>query len=291
MKVLVTGAGGQVGCDLRRTVPPGHTLAALGREELDVSDAAAVVAALTSYAPDLVINAAAYTAVDRAESEPERAARVNSDGPRNLARACSECGAGLFHLSTDYVFDGTATRPYREDDPASPLGVYGRTKWHGEQAVRACLANHLILRVAWVNGVSGRNFVKTMLRLGRERTTLSVVADQHGAPTFARAIAAALWTLAERLATGPAFPCGTYHYCGTPATTWHGFAEEVVRQARAYEALPVERVEPITTAQYPTAAPRPANARLDCSRIKATFGLSPPDWRADLADMLAELYA
>jgi dTDP-4-dehydrorhamnose reductase len=289
MKILLTGANGQVGWEIARQAG-NHSVLALDHAALDIGDATAVQATLTHSAAELVINAAAYTAVDRAEQEPERALAGNRDGPRHLATACAQRGIPLLHLSTDYVFDGNKPGPYTEDDPIAPLGVYGRSKWEGEQAVRQTLAAHLILRVSWVFGEHGHNFVKTLLRLAREREQLRVVADQQGCPTYAGAIAEVLLALADRIATGQPLAWGTYHYCGTPATTWHGFAETIVRLARAYEPLRVREVVPITTADYPTPAARPANSVLDCTRWQRTFGWAPQPWQDGLAAMLRALY-
>ncbi len=235
------------------------------------------------------MNCAAYTAVDRAEQEPDRAFAVNRDGPANLARACAAAGAVLLHLSTDYVFDGTKSGPYREDDAAAPLGVYGGSKWAGEEAVRQTLPAHLILRVSWVFGATGGNFVKTMLRLAREREELRVVDDQHGCPTHAGAIAATLLTLAERLTGGPSAAYGTYHFCNPPPVTWHGFAGAIIERARALTPIKTRTIVPIATQDYPLPARRPANSVLDCTRLHETFGLTPEPWQAGLDAVLKEV--
>ncbi|MEO1632504.1 MAG: dTDP-4-dehydrorhamnose reductase, partial [Bacteroidota bacterium] len=222
MRVLIPGANGQVGRELVARAAQ-HDIEAMGltRADLDLNDAKAVRAVVQAHQPDAVVNAAAYTAVDRAESEPDLAFAVNRDGPAALAAACADLGIPLVHFSTDYVFDGAKPEPYVEGDPAAPLGVYGQSKWEGEEAVRAALDRHLILRVSWVFSRHGGNFVKTMLRLGREREALRIVADQHGGPTPASAIAdAALVTL--RQASERNDDWGTYHFCGAPFTTWHG---------------------------------------------------------------------
>lgn len=296
MTIVLTGADGQVGREIARRAA-GAGLLALNRAALDITDARAVYRTLERSGARLVINAAAYTAVDRAEQEPEAAFAVNRDGAAHLAGACARLGIPLLHLSTDYVFSGTRCGGYREDDPVAPLGVYGRSKWEGERAVRERLPVHLILRVSWVFGSHGHNFVKTILRLAREREELRVVADQHGCPTHAGAIAGAVLSLAETAARR-AFPAlrgqggfwGTYHYCGTPPTTWHGFACAIVAQARRFEPLRVREILPITTAEYPTAATRPANSVLDCSRLRERFGIVPRPWEAGLAEVLQALY-
>ena len=283
MKIVVTGANGQVGWELAR-LGGKHELLALDRAALDITDAPAVQALLEETRPAVVINAAAYTAVDRAEQEPELAFAVNREGPRHLATACRHLDIPLLHLSTDYVFDGTHSEPYREEDPVAPLGVYGRSKWEGEEAVRQNLAAHLILRVSWVFGEHGHNFVKTILRLARERDELRVVMDQHGCPTYAGDIARVLLVLAERISAGKEEAWGgTYHYCGTPATTWHGFAQAIIDLASTYEPLRVRTLIPITTAEYPTPAQRPANSVLACDRFEARFGMRVHPWRKGLA--------
>ncbi len=292
MKLLVLGAGGQVGRELCRLAwPAGYTLAAFARDGVDITSREAVFAAVARERPDIAINAAAYTAVDRAESEPDLAWAGNCTGPGNLAAACHEAAIPLIHISTDYVFDGTKTGAYREDDPVRPLGVYGASKEAGERAVRDALARHVILRTAWVYSAHGNNFVKTMLRLGAERPVLRVVADQTGSPTSAADIAAAIGTVVQRLAAGNT-NWGTYHFTGGGAVTWHGFAEAIFELAARSNATgrgPPPVVEAITTAEYPTPARRPANSVLDCTRIAEAFGIVPLPWRAALAEVLAEL--
>jgi dTDP-4-dehydrorhamnose reductase len=289
MKLLVTGAGGQVGHELSRLAwPAGYAIAACDRARLDITDRAAVFAALGRERPDIVVNTAAYTAVDRAESETEAAWAANRDGPANLAAACREAGIPLVHLSTDYVFDGEKPGPYREDDPVAPLGVYGRSKEAGERAVRETLREHIILRTAWVYGAHGHNFVRTMLRLAAERPVLRVVADQHGSPTGAADIAAAIAAIVAQLATGDA-AWGTYHFAGGGATTWHGFAEAIVALAAPWRRGPPPKIEAITTAEYPTPARRPKNSVLDCTRIAAAFGIVPRPWRDALAEVIREI--
>lgn len=289
MRLAIIGAKGQVGWELtRRASRLGHDVLAWDVAELDITDAAAVDRELAASGANAVINAAAYTAVDQAEQEPELAFAVNRDGPAHLAAACARSNLPLLHISTDYVFDGRKAGPYSEDDPVAPLGVYGRSKQEGDEAVRQRLPRHLILRVSWVFGVHGQNFVKTMLRLAREREELRVVADQRGCPTYAGDIAAVLLELAGRMAEIDARGAwGTYHYCGAPATTWHGFASAIVEQARAREPLEVRAVTPIATADYPTPAARPANSVLDSTRLTKRFGIRPRPWREGLAALLA----
>lgn len=289
MKVLVLGAGGQVGRELcRRPWPAGYEIAARDHAGLEITRPDAVFEAIARERPDIVINAAAYTAVDRAETEAKAAWAANRDGPANLAASCRAAAIPLIHLSTDYVFDGANSGAYREDDPVNPLGVYGSSKEAGERAVREGLAEHVILRTAWVYSAHGHNFVKTMLRLAGERPALRVVADQTGSPTGAADIAAAIATIATRLAAGDA-PCGTYHFTGAGSTTWHGFAAAIFELARPWRGDP-PRVDAITTADYPTPARRPANSLLDCGKISRAFGIAPRPWRVALTDVIREIY-
>ena len=265
MKIFVAGARGQLGRSLVARAP----VTAVDIDELDITDAAAVERAVRGF--DVVINAAAYTGVDKAESERDKAYAVNRDGAGNLARACEATGARFLHVSTDYVFDGTATRPYREDDPIAPLGVYGASKAEGELAVHE--AGGVVVRTSWLFAEGGPSFVHTMLRLAKERPVLRVVADQHGCPTYAGDLAVALLALA-----GQRHLDTTYHYCNDGVTTWHGFATAIVGDR--------VRVEPITTAEYPTPAKRPAYSVLDTSRIRA-LGITTPSWRIGLAKCVA----
>lgn len=290
MKLLVTGGGGQLATELVRQAGI-HQVIALARTELDITDAAAVFKAVGKVAPDAVVNAAAYTAVDRAESEAEIAFATNRDGPAHLATACAAHGIPLLHVSTDYVFDGAKAGAYTEQDPPgpAPLGVYGQSKAEGEAAVRAALPEHIILRSSWVFSAHGNNFVKTMLRLADERDELKVVADQHGCPTAADDLAAAILAMLP-LAVEHEGRWGTYHFCQPEATTWHGFAEAIIDQARAAGAqLCVQRIVPITTAEYPTPARRPANSVLDCAKLTSVFGIQPRPWRVSLQEVIQEL--
>ena len=288
MKILVFGAGGQIGREVCRVAwPPWYAILPLDRKAVDITKSAAVSAVLDREAPDLAINLAAYTAVDRAESEPEAAWAANCAGAAHIAAACDESATPLIHLSTDYVFDGRKTGPYREEDAVGPLGVYGRGKEAGERAVRAAVARHVILRTAWVFGAYGANFVKTMLRLAAERPVLRVVADQRGCPTAATDIAAALMVIAGHIERGEA-KWGTYHFVGAGAASWHGFAQAIFDLA-APQLGARPQVEPITTDQYPTPARRPMNSVLDCRKIAEAFGISSPPWRTALASVIREL--
>src|SRR5436190_15004305 len=289
MKLLVLGAGGQVGHELTRLAwPADYRVAAFDRAEIDITRQESVSAAVDRERPDIVINAAAYTAVDRAESEPEAAWAANSAGAGYLAAACRSAGIPLIHISTDYVFDGSKKGPYREDDPVNPLGVYGHSKEAGDRAVREALPEHVILRTAWVYSAHGHNFVKTMLRVAAERPVLRVVADQVGSPTGAADIAAAIQEIVRQI-RGGATKWGAYHFAGAGAVTWHGFAEAIFELAAPWRGPPPQ-VEAITTADYPTPARRPANSVLDCRLIGEAFGITPRPWRAAVAEVIRELY-
>lgn len=282
--ILVFGGGGQLGRELVRAAAAKNTpLRALARSALDVSDASAVGQALQDFGPSLVVNAAAYTKVDLAETEVAAAERANGTGPRVIATACAAAGVPLVHISTDYVFDGRKDGAYVEGDAIVPLGVYARTKAEGEVAVRDTLAEHLILRTAWVYGEFGHNFLKTIVRLAQQRDELLVVADQRGCPTSTRDLATAILRVAPRLAAeGAAW--GTYHFAGAGATTWHGFAERIVAaQASLTGRRP--RVVAITTADYPTRARRPANSTFDCSKFARVFGFSARPWTEEVDEI------
>ena len=287
MRVLITGAAGQVGRALVRGAPADMEVRALTRAELDLTDAGDVRAAIAVFQPDLIINAAAYTAVDKAETEPELAELVNGRGPRLLAQAALAIrGCRLLHVSTDYVFDGRSIQPYKPSDATNPLSVYGRTKLAGESAVLTALGERAaVLRTAWVYAARGRNFVRTMLRLMRELKEVRVVADQHGTPTSADSIARALWALALR----PDLH-GVLHWTDQGEAEWYSFAVAIAEEGRNLGLLsrPV-RVTPIATADYPTPARRPANSLLDCSESLAKLGLQPVHWRVNLHLTLQEM--
>lgn len=279
MTILVFGKSGQVARELRALAP----VIALGREEADLGVAGACSAAIEHYAPTAVINAAAYTAVDRAEDEEELAIQVNGAAPAEMACACAARGIPFLQLSTDYVFDGSGEAPWLPYDCVAPMSAYGRSKLLGEQGVKAAAGRYVILRTSWVFSAHGQNFVKTMLRLGRERSQLRVVADQIGGPTPASAIAAACLKIVEHLSKNPG-KAGTYHFTGAPDTSWASFAREIFAKAGH-----MCDVEDIGTADYPTQARRPANSRLDCSATLAAFGIAQPDWTVGLAMVLQEL--
>lgn len=279
MKLLVFGKTGQVARELQRLAPDASYL---GREDADLLNPAACAAAVAATGADAVINAAAWTAVDKAEPEEAAATTVNGDAPTAMARAAAAKGIPFLHISTDYVFDGTGDQPFTPDHPTRPQNAYGRSKLVGEQGVRAAGGNHLILRTSWVVSAHGANFVKTMLRLGAARETLNVVADQIGGPTPAAAIAQALLTAAKAMSQGA--QGGTHHFSGTPDTSWADFARAIMAEA----SLPC-RITDIPTSEYPTPARRPLNSRLDCSALQAAFGIPRPDWRLGLATIVKEL--
>ena len=302
MKILVLGAAGQVGSEIDAALTSVSeslkvdypTIINLNRDDCDVGDPSAIEAVIDVHQPDWVINATAYTAVDQAESEPDVAYQINAVAPKTLAECCSRAGARLIHISTDYVFSGKGDEPFTEESATQPLAVYGTTKLAGEAAIKQTLSAHIILRASWVFGAQGKNFVKTMLQLAATRNEVSVVADQFGAPTSARAIAETIASIVFSMSE--AMPddnrWGTYHFSGYPFTTWASFAETVFLQAKAKGVIGnAPPVTPITTAEYPTPAARPLNSRLDCSKIGAEFGISPDDWKSSLGTMLESLKA
>ena len=286
---MVFGGGGQVGCHLIELASAtGRDLVGLTHADADICDADAVGAAIAKHSPTSIVNAAAYTAVDKAESEAMRAFAVNRDGASVVAEAAAKADIPLIHLSTDYVFDGSSRVPYREDDTVNPQGSYATSKEAGERAVRGAHDRHLILRTAWVYGPFGTNFVKTMLRLGAEREELRVVDDQTGCPTSTEDLAGAILTLTESI-EGPGFSSwGTYHYVGADPITWYGFATMIFAEA-ARLGRKVPQVRPIATAEFPTAAPRPAYSVLDTAKLERTFGIRPRPLRASLIATLERL--
>lgn len=289
-RMLVTGNKGQVALALASLNAPDLAIVALGRPELDIADEISVAKVFAAVRPDIVVNTAAYTEVDKAESDSEAAFAVNRDGAANVARAAAAAGCPVVHFSTDYVFPGTKAAPYLETDETGPLGVYGRSKLAGERAVAAANPAHVILRTAWVYSPHGRNFVKTMLRLARERDTISVVSDQQGTPTSAAFLARAVAIVARHILADPAGVDwrGVFHLVAGGATDWAGFAEEIFAQS-ARRGGPSATVNRITTADYKTAATRPANSRLDTERFRSMFGMEPPRWQDDVAACVEEL--
>lgn len=292
MKILLLGKDGQVGWELQRALAPLGDVIAFDRAGADLADGASLRALVRRTMPEAIVNAAAYTAVDKAEGEPEVARSINAAAPAMLADEAARSGAWLVQYSSDYVFDGSGSVPWREDDPTGPLSVYGRTKLDGEEAIRASGCHHLILRTSWVYGARGGNFARTMLRLAQERDSLRVIADQYGAPTGAELLADVTAHMLRSAQRHPELG-GTYHAAPQGETSWHGYATLVLRLAReAGAALKVapEAVEAIPTSAYPTPAARPLNSRLDTSRLCQRFGLALPAWQSGVERMLAEVF-
>ena len=291
MKILVTGADGQLGttfCEMARQ--GGAEVVACNRQKLDITDLEKVVETVSNEKPTFVLNAAAYTAVDKAESDKENAFLINQTGAKNLAIACAENDIPLVHISTDYVFNGQKSSPYVEEDESCPINVYGESKWEGEQAIRAAHDKHIILRVSWVFGVHGHNFVKTVQRLAREQETFKIVADQQGCPAATAHISQVVLKIAEHFSDSTFSDYGTYHYCDSPATNWCEFAKAIVEETRVYEKLAVKNIGENTTAGYPTPATRPPNSRMDCSKLEKTFGIKQFAWRDALKEVVKKLH-
>jgi len=296
LKFLLLGKNGQVGWELQRSLAPLGELVALDRDDAaplcgDLGDPGSLAETIRRVRPDVIVNAAAHTAVDKAESEPDLARAINATAPGVLAREAAAMGAWLVHYSTDYVFDGTGTRPWSEQDPTGPLSVYGRTKLEGEELIRASNCRHLVFRTSWVYAARGHNFARTMLRLASEREALSVIDDQHGAPTGAELLADATAHAIRTAAQRPDVS-GTYHLAASGETTWHGYARHVIERARtAGQPIKVtdEAIRAVPTAAFPTPAQRPANSRLATSKFRHAFGLALPDWRSGVDRMLDEV--
>jgi dTDP-4-dehydrorhamnose reductase len=293
MKIILAGASGQLGCELVRQAQRFDIcLQTPTHDQMDITRYEAVKTTLLKLRPDMVINAAAYTDVDRAETEAAKAFAVNAIGPENLARCCARIRIPLLHVSTDFVFDGNQQHPYRETDPVAPLGVYGQSKALGEEKIRTLLAEHILVRAAWLYGIDGRNFVKTILKLAREKTHLRVVNDQYGSPTSAADLADVLLKMATLLIKKSANDLwGTYHYCGQGITNWHEFAGTILTLAKPHLPLQAKHIAGITTADWPTSAKRPQYSALDCSRIKEHFGLHPRPWQHSLKETLERILA
>ncbi|MEM9135815.1 MAG: dTDP-4-dehydrorhamnose reductase [Cyanobacteria bacterium P01_F01_bin.42] len=290
-KILLIGAAGQVGQELTQTLPALGEVIAVSRTELDLTDSDAISTTIQRTQPQIIVNAAAYTAVDRAETESELAHQINDAAPGAIAQAAERLNARLVHISTDYVFDGTKGSPYLEDDPTRPIGTYGQSKLAGEQAVAQDCSRHIILRTAWVYGVHGKgNFVKTMLRLGCDRESLSVVADQIGTPTWSKDIAEAIVALLQRQSESPdEVPSGIYHFTNSGAASWYDFAQAIFEEAQAIGfPIKLKTLNPITTADYPTPAQRPAYSVLGWTKTAQAIGHSAPHWRSSLRQMLKD---
>ncbi len=292
MKILIAGAQGQVGSELVvQTKAKGHEVFAFGSKQLNIADAQQVMQIAEKMKPDVIINAAAYTAVDKAESEQELAYAVNATGAENLALACKQLDIPLLHISTDYVFDGDKGSSYNEEDPATPIGVYGASKLQGDEKIIEIWPKHIILRVSWVFAQQGNNFVHTMLRLAEQRDELSIVDDQYGAPTSAVAISQCLLAIMNHSSFNQSnCPWGSYHLQSEPGVTWYQFAQEIFAQAKHLGLINKEmRLKPIPSSDYPTPVTRPANSKLDGSKLLHTFGITPAIWQADLHEILTQL--
>ncbi len=288
-KILLTGKNGQLGQELQPLLTAMGDVISLGRDDLDLTNTDQISNCLQQYQPDLIINAAAYTAVDKAESEPKTAQAINGTAPKLMAKWANEFGARLFHFSTDYVFDGTNNKPYREKDTPHPLGVYGESKLAGEEAIKANCQDYIIFRTAWVYGVYGKgNFVKTMLRLGKEREELNVVSDQIGTPTWTYNIAQASVELISKLSASPIQEI--YHFTNSGVASWYDFAIAIFEEAKALQfPLKINRISPIPTTEYPTPAKRPPYSVLSGEKIAKILSKSPPQWRVSLRAMLKQL--
>lgn len=292
--LLLTGVNGQVGHALQNLLD-GYQVVAVSREQLDLSNADQIRQVVRTSRPALIINPAAYTAVDKAESEPALAFAVNAQAPQVLAEEAARLGAGLIHFSTDYVYDGNKHSVYLESDPVNPVSVYGKSKLAGEEAIRSVGLPHLILRTSWVYGSYGKNFLKTIVRLAGERESLRIVADQHGAPTSAISIAQSVATLIERWQPDNQLHSGVYHLVNAGETSWHGFASAIVSsyqamaESRGWPSLQVKEILPIAASEYPTPAQRPSNSRLSTQKLQETFGVVLPDWQVALQQVMQQV--
>lgn len=290
MKVLVTGAGGQVGYEILRSAPPGFDVFGMSSSNLDITDKHRISSVFSALNPDLVINAAAYTDVDKAESEKDKAYAINAEGVAYLGMLAEERSIPVFHISTDYVFSGETQRPYIEQDKPEPLGVYGLSKLEGERELISNCSRHIVLRTSWVFGVNGNNFVKTVLRLGQEKDELSLVFDQRGCPTSAASIAHALWILAEHYLEDKKLAWGIYHYCGASISSWYEFGEQVLIQGCELGLLSrMPLLHMIRMSEYPTIAVRPAWSVLSCSKLRLLYNIPQYEWRTELRNVLYEL--
>lgn len=292
MNILIFGKCGQLAWELGLQKPKqGYRVVSVDLPDVDITDGQQVESTFACHVPDMVINASAYTNVDGAEADRETAYAVNAQGPAVIAGFCRDRNIPFIHISTDFVFNGRANRPYTEADPVDPLGVYGKSKAEGERLTRQCTEKHIIIRTSWLYSVNGHNFVKTMLRIGRERDIIKVVSDQKGCPTCARDLAEAIWQIVEQIRESINAPWGTYHYCGQGVVSWYEFAEAIFDIS---EELGIENrpsVKPISTVQFPTTARRPAYSALDCSRIETRFGISTRPWRQSLKKTLTQLHS
>ncbi len=290
MKMLLTGTDGQLGRELiKQGQLKGFSVQAPSEDDMDITDLEKIDRCMAFHQPEVVINAAAYTQVDKAESEANLAFAVNTTGSANLARMCAKNKIPLVHISTDYVFDGQKGTSYLETDAISPVGIYGRSKAEGEIEIRSHLKEHIILRTSWLYGIHGHNFAKTMLKLATTKPKIRVVADQYGSPTNAADLAQTILIISDRMQFNNDVDWGTYHYCGQGVISWYNFAEKIVGLARLYADVKTTRIEPIATADYPTRALRPTYSALDCNRIQKHFGINPKPWQKSLEITIKEL--
>lgn len=290
MKVLLTGANGQLGLCFQDCISDFIELTALSSKELDITCKAAVQKVVNTFKPNVIVNCAAYTAVDKAESEPELAHAVNCKGPENLAYAAAMLDIPLIHVSTDYVFDGNATEPYVPTDATSPQGVYGQTKLAGEQAIKAIISKHIVIRTAWVFSEYGNNFVKTMLRLASERDELGIVADQHGCPTYAGDLAALIVAIVSRIKSGDFSDYGLYHFCGDKAVSWFEFAESIFAVKSKLNAdFSIPKLNKLTTEQFPTPAKRPKYSVMQDNRLSLLNLPNASHWQDSLKTVIKKL--
>jgi len=292
MKILITGSEGQLGWELLRQADS-FNIEAIGLDLpcLDITVESGITKVFEEYKPDILVNAAAYTNVDKAETDEKACFAVNVNGPENLAAACENSGIPMIHISTDYVFDGTNKTPYTENDPVLPANVYGKSKAEGENSVRNILEKHIILRTSWLYGVHGHNFVKTILKLGKEKEVIGVVSDQFGSPTSAADLAGTLIIIASHILNNYEVTFGTYNYCGEGITSWHGFAEKIIETAKQYSPVTTKLVKPLSTGDYPTRARRPAFSALNCSLIQEKFGITPKPWRKSLEAVIERIFS
>ncbi len=291
IKVLLTGASGQIGHEIKRSVPDFVKLCSYDKCSLDITSIDAVKTVFAECNPDYVINAAAYTAVDHAEKEPELAYAINTSGVLYLADECKKASIPLIQISTDYIFNGNHDKPYKETDMAAPLSVYGKSKWDGEQVVRHLLSKHIILRTSWIFGYFGNNFVKTLLHLARDQALLRIVSDQYGCPTAAKDVAKVIWQIIKQInqITPENVPWGTYHFANVHEVSWYEFAKKILTIAERYITLTSKDVLAITTAEYPTLAKRPAYSVLNCQKIMDCFHITPRHWELALDEVIGSI--
>ena len=292
MRILITGSEGQLGWELLRQAGS-FNIEAVGLDlpYLDITAESGIVKVFNEYKPDILINAAAYTNVDKAETDEKTCFAVNVNGPENLAEACKNINIPMIHISTDYVFDGTKKTPYKENDTVSPTGIYGKSKADGENRVKNILEKHIILRTSWLYGIHGHNFVKTMLKLGKEKEVIGVVSDQFGSPTSAADLSETILIIVSRILNNCEVTFGTYNYCGEGITSWHGFAEKIIETAKQYSPVTTKLVKPISTGEYPVKARRPAFSALDCSLIREKFRITPKPWQKSLEAVIERIFS